>query len=373
MENTTPTPNQTNPSNWIRSKFTSRLVYRWSLEKWNTIAQRTINGPYSRSKSVTSNPQQRSYLAKGITLDMTKDEFFNFCSNNEELIFEMLTDNKRPSIDRIDNTLGYSTNNIQIIPLIDNILKDRQSDTHTKLSKVMMMLKNRKQYLEGQHYDIERPLVIDYYLKMLKNYKHYIRLLSKLINTEMILNPFDKANEYTIYDEKAITVCQTELNKIEEDKIEKQNKLNAKLESIQNKKLEYEEKIKNKQITLDPRYDYVYNYLKNRKKIMLNAIKNKTNLRISTNIDDRVLKEKTKTLAIDIIKNSFEIIESNIKKEREHNHKPPTHKNISWDNSGCKYIAQYTYCKKTYHVGRFDTEDEAVKALAAHKDATRLI
>jgi hypothetical protein len=78
---------------------------------WNNIKKRTVN--------YNPDPRNKSYIKKGIELQMSKEEFYAWCDLNWEVIRTM----KKPSIDRIDSNLHYSLDNIQVLEHLDNIKK----------------------------------------------------------------------------------------------------------------------------------------------------------------------------------------------------------------------------------------------------------
>ena len=76
-----------------------------ALTRWYVIKYRT---------SHTDQPKNRAY--KGIEFNLDKETFVKWFQERD---FE------HASVDRIDKTKGYTMDNIQIIPLIDNIRKDK--------------------------------------------------------------------------------------------------------------------------------------------------------------------------------------------------------------------------------------------------------
>lgn len=58
---------------------------------------------------------------KNISIEFSFSEYKNYCIENKEYILSL----KRPSLDRINNKNNYSINNIQIIELSENIIKDK--------------------------------------------------------------------------------------------------------------------------------------------------------------------------------------------------------------------------------------------------------
>ncbi len=137
------------PRGHWRHRFATEEVYTWTVNKWNTINQRTVNGKYVRESASSINPQHQSYLKKGIKIEISKEDFFDYCSDNEKKILEMMVNGQRPSIDRIDIEKDYTWENIQIIPLLVNLRKDRTGDgaSRSSVGSPLKRLGNRKIYL----------------------------------------------------------------------------------------------------------------------------------------------------------------------------------------------------------------------------------
>lgn len=135
-----------------KSQFNSDLAYKWCMGAWSSLNQRTINGRYANEASVVSNPQQRSYLKKGRTLSLTKDEFFDWASSQEDLIDSIYASGDKPNVDRIDDSGNYDLDNIQIISATENRLKRKLKKGilrpyNVKYGKLYAMVTNRKAYL----------------------------------------------------------------------------------------------------------------------------------------------------------------------------------------------------------------------------------
>lgn len=136
------------PRGHWRHRFATSEVYDWTMNKWNTINQRTVNGQYVRELASSINPQHMSYLKKGIRIEISKEDFFDYCSDNEQKILEMMVNGQRPSIDRIDIEKDYTLENIQVIPLMKNLTKDRAGNpSESRVGDPMVRLGNRKVYL----------------------------------------------------------------------------------------------------------------------------------------------------------------------------------------------------------------------------------
>lgn len=88
---------------------------------WNNLNKRAVNG--SCAQHIERN---KSYFEKGIELQMTKTEFYDFCKTNRDLIMNFYKQGEIPSIDRIDSNSHYALENVRIISLTDNITKAYQ-------------------------------------------------------------------------------------------------------------------------------------------------------------------------------------------------------------------------------------------------------
>lgn len=87
---------------------------------WATMNQRCINGNHFKDT-----PKNASYKRSNRMLELTKKDFNDWVDENW-LEFELLyAQGKTPSIDRIDNTLGYNINNMRVVDLKENMAKDR--------------------------------------------------------------------------------------------------------------------------------------------------------------------------------------------------------------------------------------------------------
>ena len=123
--------------------------------RWASLNERCINGCYNKSESVTKNYQQRSYHKKGITLDMTKDEFFAWMWSVKPIHDEIVKNGDKSSINRIDSRKGYSVDNIELITLHKNIEERYGFDCNRvdEEDSLKISLKNHNRYLNSQKGD----------------------------------------------------------------------------------------------------------------------------------------------------------------------------------------------------------------------------
>ena len=82
---------------------------------WTSINLRC--GKYKHLQKELQLKKNKKY--KGISVDFTREEFKNWCYENKDKILSL----SRPSLDRINSSLNYSLDNIQVIELTDNINK----------------------------------------------------------------------------------------------------------------------------------------------------------------------------------------------------------------------------------------------------------
>lgn len=58
-----------------------------------------------------------------VSVEMTREEFYSWLNMRREKIESMLSQGLKPSIDRINNKIGYRLNNIQLIDTYENTQK----------------------------------------------------------------------------------------------------------------------------------------------------------------------------------------------------------------------------------------------------------
>lgn len=170
-----------------RKYFTSPVVYRYAMGAWSSINQRTVNGLYSGNLSVTTNPQQSSYLKNGVRLEITQDKFYRFIESNSDLIVSIYNSGDKPSVDRVDNDKDYTLDNIRVVALSENIAKRNKTGEFTNFhaSKLKAKVYNRKQYIKNQKTTNCERLAIDKYFD-----ESSLKDIISAIETGIIQNAF---------------------------------------------------------------------------------------------------------------------------------------------------------------------------------------
>jgi hypothetical protein len=103
----------------------------FKLTSWHNINGRTANGAHPR----WSEPRKVSlYLAKGVKLLMSKQEYYLWCDQHTEEIEDLYKAGKTPSVDRIDSSGHYSADNLRIIEADENLKigRDRAKALYSK-------------------------------------------------------------------------------------------------------------------------------------------------------------------------------------------------------------------------------------------------
>lgn len=102
-----------------RTKGTLAFFKRQS---WQDINRRTVNGQFADM----SNYRNKCYLENDVRVEMSKDEFYDFCETNKRKILKLYKEGHTPSIDRIDPTKNYEIGNIQVMSLSENVRKSNK-------------------------------------------------------------------------------------------------------------------------------------------------------------------------------------------------------------------------------------------------------
>lgn len=88
----------------------AKAVARFKQNTWHRINGRTINGSCPDYK----NPSNRRYLTKGVRLEMTRAEFYQWCDGHRADIVGLYRQGLKPTIDRKEDSGHYSRDNIRI-------------------------------------------------------------------------------------------------------------------------------------------------------------------------------------------------------------------------------------------------------------------
>lgn len=120
--------------------------------RWHSINQRCVNDLYSTSNSALHSPQFVSYHKRGITINMTREEFTNWMWSVKDIHDEIIRNGDKSSIDRIDEDRGYEVGNIQLISLHANIEKrlGKKCDFGAPDKKEAIKSKNARQYIKNK-------------------------------------------------------------------------------------------------------------------------------------------------------------------------------------------------------------------------------
>lgn len=130
----------------IGAKYLSMIKSRWA-----SINQRTINGLYKDSVSAQANPQAKAYRAHDVRVEMTLDQFTAWMVDHKPEHDAIVDRGESSSIDRIDETKGYSIDNIRIISLHENIEKrlGKKCNVTNAHYKKLKAATNHRQYIKA--------------------------------------------------------------------------------------------------------------------------------------------------------------------------------------------------------------------------------
>lgn len=123
--------------------------------RWCSLSERAINGCYS---SVGHKPQSKSYHDRSVTMGMTKDQYMEWVMSPEVIEQAIWFYSKRinPDIDRIDDSKGYSVDNIQLLDHYLNVEKKVghhcawKSDEELEISRPSNYRSNRRSYIKSK-------------------------------------------------------------------------------------------------------------------------------------------------------------------------------------------------------------------------------
>lgn len=131
--------------NYARKKSTS-----WEniiKNRFSSISQRCIDSEYSKSEKVSGNHQQASYLAKGILLEMTRQEFYAWMETHKEQFYEISKTDKCV-VSRIDPKKNYSVDNLELISRLESYEKrfGKECKHMSKETLEQKSIQNKKRY-----------------------------------------------------------------------------------------------------------------------------------------------------------------------------------------------------------------------------------
>lgn len=267
--------NRKNKGYWL-SKFTDRGAYDYTVGVWSSLNQRCVNGRYVNSPATIRNKQQLSYLAKGIRLELTQEEFYTFTANNESLIASIISKGLKPSIDRIDPDKHYSLDNIRILELqLNRAIGKANIGVSGKVSKIEYYLRNRLAYITGQKFEPKVKLVIDDWVRRYFKFPQGIGLLTNLIEKGEFENYSEKLKDEVEIPKKVIQTYlkmkeQKAATEILQKEIDEKKKL-KKLKSTSKRETISQRKTKRKEIKNHPDYQNLYQYIHNRRKALLSV------------------------------------------------------------------------------------------------------
>lgn len=141
-------------SKWRYVSADDRAFYEICHNRWSSINQRCVNGKYTKSSTAVLTPQLLSYRRRGITVDMTYDEFVGWMFDNRATFDLIKSAGEIPSIDRIDNNKGYALDNIRLMALHSNIearygKKCKRSDEMDKITSRQHNQKSYEKYVKN--------------------------------------------------------------------------------------------------------------------------------------------------------------------------------------------------------------------------------
>jgi hypothetical protein len=91
---------------------TRGTIEYFKVVSWNSMNRRTINGSNPDYKNINT----INYLKKGIALDFSKKEYYDWCESQRDIIEKIYTESRTPSIDRVNPDKNYSLDNVRILP-----------------------------------------------------------------------------------------------------------------------------------------------------------------------------------------------------------------------------------------------------------------
>lgn len=102
---------------------------------WTNLNIRAANGLYKHHQTVDKN---RCY--DNVFIEFSREKYRDWCIDHKDEILSL----ERPSLDRKNNDCNYTIDNIQVIELRENILKDKKVLNHQNGFGVCSLCKKEK-------------------------------------------------------------------------------------------------------------------------------------------------------------------------------------------------------------------------------------
>lgn len=103
---------------------------REAANPYKTVIHNMISGIFHRTQWSTEKAQNKSYAGVKCLLGSTPEEARRTLHRHFELnIKRLMSEGKKPSVDRKESSGDYSVDNIEIIPLEENVRKGAQKGT----------------------------------------------------------------------------------------------------------------------------------------------------------------------------------------------------------------------------------------------------
>jgi hypothetical protein len=107
-----------------------KMMRSFKRKRWDSILNRVVNGRNDGRNG-------RSYFENGIKIEISRDEFNEWCDENKDIIVRIFKNGDLPSVDRIDSDLGYTKNNMRVITFVENALDGLVKARLKKMRKVV--------------------------------------------------------------------------------------------------------------------------------------------------------------------------------------------------------------------------------------------
>lgn len=146
--------------------FNVDLWFKIMRNRFCSLSERAINGRYS---TVGHKPQSTSYHNRSVTIEMTKEEYLAWVMSPAVIAQAEWFYSKRinPDIDRIDDTKGYSVDNIQLLDHHLNVEKKVGKPCAWKSARELEAIRpsnyrsNRRAYIKSKIADLNLNLDLE--------------------------------------------------------------------------------------------------------------------------------------------------------------------------------------------------------------------